>query len=106
MIDYRKSKIYFIKRRDTDEVVYVGGTISDLKRCYWNQKNNPKCLFYKRARDLNLDWNNLKIEHILDYSGCQCRMALDFCSVVTEVYYQNGNEDLFNHFIENVNDYI
>ena len=62
MINYSKSQLYIIKRQDTDEVIFAGGTVSNLKRRYWNHKCNENDPFNRKVKAENLDWRHLKIE--------------------------------------------
>lgn len=106
MINYSKAKIYFIKRQDTGEVIWSGGTVSSLKRRYYNHISNKKDILHQIVNGLDLDWSNLKIEMIKDYHTCRDRMRLSFAAAVALQFYRHDNEDVLNDFLDNINYYI
>ena len=106
MINYSKSKIYFIKRRDTDEVIWTGGTISNINRRCYNHISNKNDLLNKKISHLGLDWRNLKIELVKEYDTCRDRRRLRFASEVVYCYYERNNPEVFHHFISNIDNYI
>lgn len=106
MTEYWKSKIYVIKRRDTNEIIWTGGTVSNLSRRYWNHKCNHKDEFHNIVKSKNLDWRNLKIELVKDYYSCRDRKTLKFASDVISVYITLGQEEVLNRFLENIDYYV
>ena len=106
MINYSKSKIYFIKRRDTDEVIWTGGTISNINRRYYNHISNKNDLLNKKVARMNLNWSDLKIELVKEYDTCRDRKTLRFASEVVYCYYERNNPEVFHHFISNIDNYI
>ena len=106
MINYSNSKIYFIKRRDTDEIVWCGGTISSIKRRYYNHISNKDDLLNKKVSRLGLDWQNLKIELVKDYNTCIDRKRLKFASDVVYCYFLRDNPGVFYNFLDNIEYYI
>ena len=106
MINYSKGKIYFIRRQDTGEVIWAGGTVSSLKRRYYNHISNKKDLLHKFVETFDLDWRNLKIEMIKDYDTCRDRRRLSFAADVILLYYRQSNDDVFNDFVNNMEYYL
>jgi hypothetical protein len=95
MVNYYKSKIYAMKRRSNDEILFTGGTISDLKRRYWNHKCNPNDLLYKKIRNMNINWNDVKIELIKEHPFFT-RNELKFASRL------GHDEDLLDFYLDNI----
>ena len=106
MINYLNSKIYFIRRQDTGEVIWAGGTISSLKRRYYNHISNKKDLLHILVDGMDLDWRNLKIECIKDYDTCRDRQRLSFAAEIALMYYRQGNDDVYNDFLNNIEYFI
>ena len=106
MINYSRSKIYFIRRQDTGEVIWSGGTISNLSRRYYNHKSNEKDCLNKIAKEQNLDWRNLKIELIKDYDTCRDRKTLKFVAETAHTYLRQNNPEVLDHFLNNVDYFI
>ena len=106
MINYNKSQIYIIKNQDTDEVIFVGGTVSNLKRRYWNHKCNENDPFNKIARAQNLDWRHLRIQLIKDYDACRDRKTLKFAAETAYMYAMQDNAEILEHFLENLDYFI
>ena len=106
MINYSKSKIYFIKRRDTDEIVWCAGTVSNLSRKYYNHKSNQNDLLYKKINQLGLDWRNLKIELVKEYDTCRDRKTLRFASDTVYCYFVRDNSEVFHYFLNNIDYFI
>jgi hypothetical protein len=106
MPNYSKSKIYCIRHADTNEIVLIGGTISCLKRRYWNHKCNANDGFYKTIHERNLDWNKLKIEKITDFSRCRDRRTLTFAAEVVSTYHALDNPQILQDLLNNIDFYI
>lgn len=94
-INYSRSKIYAMKRRSNDQLLFIGGTVSDLKRRYWNHKCNPNDCFYKKMIHMNIDWNDVKIVLIKEYPFFT-RDELKFaCSLAHD-------EELLYYYLDNM----
>ena len=106
MINYSNSKIYFIKRRDTDEIVWCGGTISSINRRYYNHISNKDDLLNKKVARMNLNWSDLKIEVVKDYNTCQDRKRLRFAAETAYCYFIRNNPGVFHNFLDNIEYYI
>jgi hypothetical protein len=106
MVNYRKSKLYCIKRCDTGEIIWTAGTVSDVKRRYWNHRYNHKDSLYKIIQSQNLDWNNLKIELLAEFASCKDRTMLRFASEVIYIYSIHNNSPVLHHFLQNIDNLI
>ena len=102
MINYSKSKIYAIRNMHDDSIIYVGGTLSNIKRRYWNHKCNKHDILYKLTKEQNIDWRYLKIDHIKDYTSCSDRHDLRSSAKVIEQYIQQGRYDLMQLYLDNL----
>ena len=105
MLNYSRAKIYCIRHADTHEIVWIGGTVSDLKRRYWNHKCNEKDCLNKTIESRQLDWNKLKIEKMTDFK-CRDRMTLRFAVEVVSVYNSHDNQEVLQHLLNNIDYYI
>jgi hypothetical protein len=106
MVNYSNSKIYFIRRQDTDEVIWCGGTVSSLKRRYYNHVSNKKDVLHQIVQALEIDWGNLKIEMIKDYNTCRDRKRLKFAADIALLYYRHNNDSVYHAFLDNLEYYI
>jgi len=106
MINYSRSKIYCIRSRDTNEIIWIGGTVSNLKRRYWNHKCNSKDSLYQAVRERGLDWHDLKIELVTDFESCKDRVTLNFAAEVAYIYTMQNNEPVLHHFLNNIDYFI
>lgn len=75
MPDYKNGKIYTIRYRGDDSLIYVGSTCNDLAKRWWHHKSMSKCekskdynkLLYQKIRETNIeDW------YIELYEDCPC----------------------------------
>lgn len=101
MIDYSKSQLYIIKDRSNGKIVHIGGTISNLKRRYWNHKSQKDTL-YKYVVNHNLDWNRLSIHHLKEYSCCHSRYDLRCVCVLLADLLDDNKYDVFDYVLENL----
>ncbi len=65
MKDYGKGKIYTIRCRTDDTLIYVGSTVQPLSKRLGNHKadsKREKCKNYLIYKTINGDWNNWHIE--------------------------------------------
>jgi hypothetical protein len=78
MPDYGKGKIYTIRCRTNDTLIYVGSTIQSLSKRWGGHKDHSKeekrknMLIY---RTINNDWNNWFIE-LYELYPCSCKAEL------------------------------
>ena len=76
MPDYQQGKIYTIRYRTDDTMIYVGSTIQPLYKRLYKHKNSskkePERLIYKT---INNDWDNWYIE-LHSLYPCSCKEEL------------------------------
>lgn len=101
-LNYTKSKIYAIRNSQDDSIIYIGGTVSDLRRRYWNHRCNHHDLLYKLVKDNGINWRYLHVEHIHDYTSCQDRLDLVYTVANIKHYIQNGQYDMLQYYIDNL----
>ena len=106
MINYSNSKIYFIRQQDTGEIIWSGGTVSSLKRRYYNHISNKNDLLHRTVSAMDLNWRDLKIEMIKDYDNCQDRKRLNFAAEVALMYYRQNDDEVYQHFLDNIEYFI
>lgn len=106
MVNYANSKIYFIRRQDTGEVIWVGGTVSDIRRRYYNHISNKDDWLNKKVARTRLNWSNLKIEVVKDYNTCIDRRRLRFAVQTAYLYFLRDNPEVFNDFLDRIEYYI
>jgi hypothetical protein len=87
-------------------VIWIGGTISDLKRRYWNHKCNQNDAFYKTLHSQNLDWNDIKIELMAEMPNCKDRKTLSFAIEAICIYNQYDNPQVLQELLNNIDYYI
>ena len=91
MPDYQQGKIYTIRCRTDDTLVYVGSTIQPLYKRFDSHKRNSKLEnkknipLYKKVND---DWNNWYIEL---YEVCPCNTREELCRKEGEIIREIGN---------------
>ena len=106
MLNYSKSKIYCIRDKDTNQMIWIGGTISDLKRRYWNHKCNHDDQLYNVIHAQNLDWNKLKIELMTEFPKCKDRKTLSFAVEAVCMYSSYDNQEALDELLNNIDYYI
>ena len=78
MPDYGKGKIYTIRCRTDDTMIYVGSTIQSLSKRWGGHKNHSKeegRKHYKIYKNINNDWDNWYIE-LYELYPCSCKQEL------------------------------
>lgn len=91
MPDYQQGKIYTIRCRTDDTLVYVGSTIQPLYKRFDSHKRSSKtekCKTIPLYRMVNEDWNNWYIEL---YEVCPCENKEQLCKKEGEVIRLIGN---------------
>ena len=91
MPDYQQGKIYTIRCRTDDTLVYVGSTIQPLYKRFDSHKRNSKLENKKNIplyKMVNEDWNNWYIEL---YEVCPCNTREELCRKEGEVIREIGN---------------
>jgi hypothetical protein len=91
MPDYQQGKIYTIRCRTDDTLVYVGSTIQPLYKRFDSHKRNSKLENKKNIplyKKVNEDWNNWYIEL---YEVCPCNTREELCRKEGEVIREIGN---------------
>ena len=91
MPDYQQGKIYTIRCRTDDTLVYVGSTIQPLYKRFDSHKRSSKtekCKTMPLYRMVNEDWNNWYIEL---YEVCPCENREQLCKKEGEVIRLIGN---------------
>jgi hypothetical protein len=79
MLDYQQGKIYTIRCRTDNTLIYVGSTTQQLCKRFYQHKiysNRNKCkhlLFYKSVND---NWDNWYIE-LYELYPCSCKEELE-----------------------------
>ena len=106
MLNYSKAKIYCIRNRENNEIVWIGGTISDLKRRYWNHKSNSNDLLNKTIKAKYIGWNRLKIELLTKFKKCRNRQTLSFAVDVVGLYNSYDNQEVLEELLNNIDFYI
>lgn len=101
MINYTKSKIYAIKDSNNDNIIHIGGTVSELKRRYWNHKYNTNDTLNKYIRDNNIDWNDLRIELVKSLDCCD-RNELKFESDIVTAFVIGHQLDILDYYLDNI----
>ena len=79
MPDYSQGKIYTIRCRDDDSLIYVGSTTQILSQRLAGHKRLSTNLKYQNIKlyqTVNNDWNNWYIE-LYELYPCTCKMELD-----------------------------
>jgi len=104
MINYHKSKIYAIINASNNNILYVGGTVSQLNRRYYNHRYNENNALNKYMKDHNIDWTNIRIELIKEYPFCFNRAQLRFASDIVTAYIMDDNPDVLEYYLNNIND--
>ena len=61
---YENGKIYLVKCKNDDTLIYVGSTHMSLEKRFCNHKTDKKCSLYKYVND---DWDNWFIELYENY---------------------------------------
>ena len=61
---YQRGKIYTVRCRYDDSLIYVGSSIDKLAKRMWGHHKDKKCSLYKLV---NGDWNNWYIELYEEY---------------------------------------
>ena len=77
MPDYSKGKIYTIRCRTDDNLIYVGSTIQPLSVRFANHKRNKGCSLYEYINDNYIGtWSNWYIE-LYELYPCNSKMELE-----------------------------
>jgi hypothetical protein len=77
MPDYSKGKIYTIRCRTDDDLIYVGSTIQSLSTRFAKHRSNEKVSLYKYINEnCNGDWSNWYIE-LYELCSCNSKMELE-----------------------------
>ena len=79
MPDYSQGKIYTIRCRDDDSLIYVGSTTLILSQTLAGHKRLSTKLKYQNIKlyqTVNNDWDNWYIE-LYELYPCTCKMELD-----------------------------
>lgn len=79
MKDYSKGKIYTIRCRTDDTLIYVGSTVQPLSKRWGNHKadsRRERCKNILIYKTINGDWNNWKIE-LHSLYPCSCVEELE-----------------------------
>jgi hypothetical protein len=85
MPDYSKGKIYTIRCRNDDSLIYVGSTIQSLAVRWGGHKkccNTEKCKNYIIYKTINGDWDNWYIEL---HSLYPCESKEELCKKEGEI---------------------
>ena len=72
-VDYQKGKIYTIRCRTDDTMIYIGSTTQSLAKRWGGHKTNMNTLIY---RTINNDWDNWYIE-LYELYPCSCKIELE-----------------------------
>jgi len=68
MPDYQNGRIYTVRCRTDNSLIYVGSTTMPLSRRFSLHKNNKYCSLYKLIQNnFNGDWSNFYIELYEEY---------------------------------------
>lgn len=103
MINYTKSKIYAIVNCVDNNILHIGGTVSDLCRRYYNHRYNDDDAVNKYIKDNNIDWSNIKIELVKDYPYCDNRAQLRFASDLVTAFVMEKNLTTLEYYLDNIN---
>jgi hypothetical protein len=103
MINYHQSKIYAITDTLANNILYIGGTVSNLSRRYYNHRYNSDDALNKYIKDNNIDWRNTKIELVKDYTYCCNRKDLRFASDLVTAFMMETNPAVLDYYLDNIN---
>ena len=84
-MDYSKGKIYLIRNRDNENLIYVGSTIEQyLSKRFCKHKHQTGCSLYQYINnpDNNSNWNDWYIELYEEYP---CENKLQLCKRENEI---------------------
>ncbi len=76
MPDYSNGKIYTIRCRTDETLIYVGSTIQPLFKRFYKHKRDKLCSLYQYVNKFNLDWDEWYIELYENYP-CKSKEELN-----------------------------
>jgi len=88
---YVNGKIYVVKCKYDDALVYVGSTIHALNIRFKGHKKHKLCSLYQYVNDIGDDWNNWYIELYEDYP-CKNKYHLEKREGVVQREIENINK--------------
>lgn len=87
---YENGKIYLVKCKNDDTLIYVGITHMSLEKRFCNHKTDKKCSLYKYVND---DWDNWFIELYENYP-CKNKHILELRETEVQRQIANINKNL------------